>query len=419
MMGWNLFAPMNNTMISFVSNLTHAAGGEDFTIDQYLKAKRIMLNSVGSAISLDLLQTRTANKTRALMDRYNVLGEINQVAYESYVANSKVSKGLQKLSPFELTKRAEYLNQGTTFIALMLNTKVKDKEGKEHSLYEAYDENGKWKTEQFGEHKEWEGELNDPTANKKRHAFKAKLDQIKKQIHGNYDPDSATRISKGMIGRSVMLFRRWIAEGVANRFEKEKYDDILERTRKGRYITWNALTGGELGRLTGVSLLLKQMLNFMTFNGVMKTSLDQLNAVDKANMRKNAMEMIIYGNLFLLALALKSIDSDDDKEKAALNYLFNVGFRVQQDMEFFVNPMSFQAITRSTVPAFQTIADFAIFFDAVQKAMVGKDELKSGPFQGESRVLVKGAKIFPGVSQPIKFISGVSQKLNEEYRPNK
>lgn len=393
-MGWNPFAPANNTIFSFVSNLIHASRGDDFNINDLLKAKQRMLSSVVKSATLDQYESATAKKVRALMEKLNVVGEIHPNSYGDFANSSRASKGIEVLSPFELTKRAEYLNQGTTFMALLEAKKVKDKEGVEHSYWDAHDENGEWKTEQFGEKPNWEEK------------FKAKFDQIKKSIHGNYDPDSATRISKGMFGRSLMLFRRWVAEGYANRFESEKYDTVLERNRKGRYVSLfsSTTTGGDkTGALHNFKLVLKQMLNFMSLNGVMKDSLNHLSPTDKANLRANAMEALVYMNIFLLILALKAMDTDDEEEYAMVNYLFTVGLRVQNDMAFFTSPMAFETITRSSIPAAQSITDAWAFGDAMIETVEGKGDYKSGPHKGESKAIVKFAKFFPATNVPVKI----------------
>lgn len=383
-MAWNLFAPANNMVFGFVSNLIHASGGEDFNINDFFNAKAIMLNSIGKSITLDTIESKTAKKINKLMELYNVVGEIDQMGYKSTAFESSAAKGLKKLAPYELTRRAEYLNQGTTFVSLMLGTKVGDK-----TLWEMYDENGELK----------DGMEFDLTEQKK---FKNKLEQIKKSIHGNYDPNSAVKIKKTTLGRAVMMFRSWVAEGFATRFETEKDDILLGRKRKGRYRTY-----GDLGLTKSTQLLLSQMANFLTFGGAFKTSLDQLSDVDKANMRKNSAEILIYISLYTLALMLKSIDSDDDDEKKAINALLNVSFRVQNDMAFFTSPLAFEKITQSSIPAMSIITDAAKFIKAAEETIAGNGEYTRGTYKGQSKIKVALAKQFPGLTQIPRTISGL------------
>ena len=395
-MGWNLFAPVNNTVVGFIGNLIHASGNEDFSTNDFLKSYRLMLNSIGKSASLDTIATKTAKKINNLMVNFNVVGEVDQAGYNSTAFESGTAKGLQKLSPYELTKRAEYLNQGATFLAMMMNKKIEDLQGnKKRSMFEAYDENGEWKNDEFP-----------PISDKEKSDFKIKLEQVKKIVHGNYDPNSPTAIKKNVLGRAVTMFRNWVAEGFAARFEGEKEDILLGRTRKGRFITLK-----EQGLVQGPMLLLSQMANFLTFGGAFKTSLDSLSEVDKANMRKNAMEMLIYLHLYMLTLVLKSLDSDDDDEKKALNYLININLRTQNDMAFFTSPLAFEKITQSSIPAMSIVTDAAKLVQATQKTIAGDPYYKTGIHKGDLRIRVAAEKNIPFLTQIERLYQGTSKAM--------
>lgn len=396
-MGWNLFAPVNNTVFAFVGNMIHASGGEDFNISQFFKAQAIMLNSVGKSATLDIAKTATAKKINALMESWNVVGEIDQAGYKSTAFESTAAKGFKKLAPYELTRRAEYLNQGTTFVSLMLAKEVTDLKGNKRNLWEAYDTNGKWKAEEFGEELVLE----------ERKKFKNKLEQVKKIIHGNYDPNSAVKIKKTTLGRAVMMFRSWVAEGFASRFEAEKEDILLGRKRKGRFRTLQ-----EQGVLKGPLLILSQMANFLTFGGAFKTSLDKLSDVDKANMRKNSAEVLLYLSLYSMVLMLKSIDSDDDDEKQAINGLLNVSFRVQNDMAFFTSPLAFEKITQSSIPAMSIVTDAAKLIEAIEKTIAGDPTYKRGMYNKQNRIKIALGKNIPLLVQIERTYSGL-QNVDE------
>ena len=394
-MGWNLFAPVNNTVVGFIQNLIHASGNEDFSTNDFLRSYRLMLNSIFKSATLDAVETKTAKKINNLMVNFNVVGEVDQAGYNSTAFESGTAKGLQKLSPFELTKRAEYLNQGATFLALLSSKKIKDLQGNERSMFEAYDENGNWKTDEFPELPE--KEFSD---------FKIKLEQVKKIVHGNYDPNSPVAIKKVTLGRAVTMFRNWVTEGFASRFEAETPDILLGRVRKGRFITLK-----EQGLVKGPMLLLSQMANFLTFGGAFKTSLDSLSEVDKANMRKNAMEMLIYLHLYMLTLILKNLDSDDDDEKKALNYLININLRTQNDMAFFTSPLAFEKITQSSLPAMSIITDGAKLVQAVQKTIAGDPYYKTGIHKGDLRIRIAAEKNLPLFTQGERLFQGTSRAM--------
>lgn len=401
-MAWNIFAPANNTTFSFVSNLIHASGGEDFNLPEFFRAKTRMLNSIGKSLTLDTIESKTAKKIKNLIEKFNVIGEVNQLAYQETTLNSMSIKGIKKLAPLELTRRAEYLNRGTTFLSMLEGQKIKDLTGKEQALWKAFNVDGTWNTKEFG------AEPKD-LVNK----FKLKMDQVLKSIHGNYDPDSAVKIKENVLGQALIMFRSWVAEGFASRFEDERYDLALDRQRKGRLRTYNPITGGSVGRLTGAKLLLSQMLNFLTLGTTFKNSLNELSAVDKANMRKNAAEVLTYATLYTMILMLKGIKGDgDDKEKYALNGLINVGFRVQNDMAFFTSPIAFEKITQSSIPAMTIITDAWKFIEAAEKTIAGDPYYKSGVYRGQSRIKIAALRQFPITVQIPRTLSGIT-KINE------
>ena len=146
--GWNVFSSTSEVTFCFMSNLTHANGREDFTLKEFWRANGIMLNSTMKNASFDQAQTPTAKKVANLMQKFEVLGDFLDTNGEDY--NKDIKKGIKKLMPFEIQKQADYYSKGTTFVSMMLHKKIKDKNGNEKSLWEAYDTEGNWKTEEFG-----------------------------------------------------------------------------------------------------------------------------------------------------------------------------------------------------------------------------------------------------------------------------
>lgn len=385
-MGWNIFGSVTNVVFGWFSNYAYAAGGVDFNTENLLKANRIMLSATGKGIGLE---SDTAKKINSLMVRYDVLKELNDASYRASTNTNRAKRGMENLSPFELQRRGEYFVQGMTMVASMLNQKVLVN-GVETSLWDAYDVNGKF----LGENKlDWEGPIEDRTANKEYFKFSNKLDQVNKAIHGNYDTNSPVRIKKGILGRALMQFRSWIAEGFANRVEGEKYDLLLGRKRKGRWRTY-----GDLGFKESFKSL---------FNIAAGRKLNQ-DEVTVQNMKRNLAEL--YQTLTLLALyfVLKEIDLDDDDEwgKKASNFTLNQILRLQDDIEFYYSPIAIDNITQNAVPVFTLVRDTNKFVDALQKGIVDGDwDYKTGKKSGQSRVLWTGAKIFPFGSSIASFIN--------------
>lgn len=397
-MGWNPFSAMLNLIVGYSSNLTWSAGGADFNPTDFRKANGLMLSS--------LLDSKLSNKITRLMQKFDTLKEINEAAYESITNNNGVRKGMKKLAPLEMQRLAEKFVQGQTMLAMMLNTKIKVGD-KEINLFEAFDENGEWNTELYGENQDWQ--TIDSRAGNKAFEFKVRMDQVLKSIHGNYDPNSAVRIKQGVLGRGLMQFRSWVAEGFLQRIGDEKYDMLLKRNVKGRYITYK-----DLGFKQSIKVLAqlstgqgdKAFEKLFDSKGRLIEG-DALRIV-KENMRKNlvGLAQLVFFTGLTYTLENLAFDDDDDEKRMVRNYLINMSIRLTDDLLFYSSPGSFENITRTAIPAASLITDAYKFLDAAGQAIVGEDTIPTGIKAGDSRLAWRTAKLFP-------FTSAISTQLNK------
>ena len=203
-MGWNVLGGFSNLGFGQISNWTHAAGAEDFGLKNFAKASALSLKTIGGKA------TTHGKKIDNLMKKFDVLKEGS-----NELEVSGLNKAMKRFSPYEINKRTEYLNQAPVMIAYMM----------EQGIWEQFDEDGNY----TGKGKDFSVEGKD------FHKFKIQMDQIVKSLHGNYDPSSPLALKKKLWGRALSQFRTWMFESFNNRFEEQKYDEILERDRKGRY----------------------------------------------------------------------------------------------------------------------------------------------------------------------------------------
>lgn len=371
-MGWNPFSAVTNLGFGFISNYTHAAGEQDFTSAELNKAYGYLLNNVFRATKA--VNMKTAVKISQLMMEYGVVGDIREGT------GSHAIKGIKEkfkvLLPYEMTSRAEFINQGSTFVAMMFNTKIDNLKGELKNLFEAYTldagNNLIWNEEEFGPQEQWQSLGKDKTA------FKLKIEAVKKIIHGNYDPNSPVAIKKTALGRALMMFRNWVAEGFANRFESEYENIKLGRKVKGRYTSfYSAKTkeGDPVGIGRSISLTLQEMARILTRGLYNSKGVNVLTDVDKANLKKNAMELNIYMSLMVLSMMLKHMnDGDDDEESAMfLTFMINNFNRLQTDITFYTSPLSFEKMQRNSIPAFGFITDIARLNKAAFRYISGED----------------------------------------------
>jgi hypothetical protein len=381
-MGWNPFSAINNVLFGWLSNFTYAAGAADVSIEDMLAANKVMLSTV---VGIGEAEPEVAKKIRALMIKFDTLKEILDTAYKD---SSDSNKSASLLKPLEMQRRGEYFVQGMTLVSMLMHQKVTIN-GKQYSLWESFDNEGKWK---YANKEQWgEGNVDDDSQNREFIDFKLKLTQTIKKIHGNYDPDSPVMAKKWLLGRALLQFRSWMAEGVASRFEGQKYDLLLKRDVEGRYVTL-----GKLGFKNAVKTLFKQAV-YLNDNkafeglGYEGAELELL----KENMKRNLMELSQYVSLTALALLLSGFDDDDEDKNPLRNYSLNILYRISDDIEFYSSPIAMQNITRTAIPALTFIVDGAKFVDAVGKAMQGEDIYEAGTNAGQSRLLLRGARLVP------------------------
>lgn len=436
-LGWNAFSAFSNIGFGVISNVIEGADGRNYTAEQMRKAYILTTNSIGKNLTEYIPGVPTwegvnnnATKIRSLMDQWDLMKTSNTELYKMS-DQSTFSKGAKKFGPMSLQERSEYLNYAPTMIAVMMNVKATDPDGKEVNVWEAYDENGKIK-----EGYKIPGDESE---------LVRKIRRVIEMNHGDYN--NALMIKKTLAGRAVSQFRTWMFEGFANRFETEKIDYDLsygqdeDYVRKGRYRSYSrgqlAVTGATVGTtiLPGIGTLvggaagyiaggmfgikteqngisdtlftLKQLARKLMFKNTQFQ--DRFNKVDAANMRKNMTELFMFVGLVGVTLALKAMIPDDDKEAKedfVLNFLLNQSTRLQTDIAFYTSPMEFEKLTKTAVPMAQLIGDVTEWFTDIGKYFDDdpkNETFRSGPFKGESKALVHFGEILPGFSQGIRL----------------
>jgi hypothetical protein len=411
----------NNLGFGVISNLNHASGGEDFKVQSYLKALLYVTNvATGFRHAANLTSTEAqhmSDKIMNLINTYNMLSEVNEINYASQASNSKMAKGLKKLSPYELTKRAEYINQGSMFIAMLMDTKIDLGNGTMMSLFDMYDSEGNVRESlkdahnlTDGQFEKLQSEYNGSGDAKMR--LKLKAEQLKKQLHGNYDPNSPVAIKKNILGRAVMMFRSWIAEGFSARFEEERYDTLLDRKVKGRYRTvWELMLKDKfkvLGRLA------------TAYGSEYNADLSEL---DRANVRKTLTDALTTLSVFMLLTALKGLKDglDDDKEKnaaslATVNFLINHYNRIYDDIMFYISPNSAGDILREPIPARKMVKDIGEFNEALVRYFFDDDIITRGPYRGTSRLKRESLQLIPFTSQYYSLKSLVERDMSMDSK---
>ena len=396
-MGFNYGAAITNMIQGYIANTIESKDGRIFTTPQLLKAYAIMGGSVINFYSGSNISSSVANKVRNLAKRYDLIGDTS-----SELEFNKFNKKGIFSHVYIFQSSTEYLNQGPVIVATMLNIKLNLNtpiNGKDTiSLWDALDEDGNLRTDlDLVDRYSWEitdvANSGDQFMNSM-----AKITQSIRAIHGNYSKLSPTLMSSTATLKAMKQFKTWMFESVAQRFEKQRYEEALGMDRKGRYrtgvgvFTW-AKPIGYADRDVNAKLICNNTL-FVLGQTMKRLMFMKVNAesrfseVDAANIRKNIAETVITIKLLTLAIVLGGLakgasDDDDEIAQSVLRYQINVANRLVDDMQMFYNPNSLMNITSNVIPAMSVLIDAQNFIKSIYFMMTGK-VTKTGVYAGEA-----------------------------------
>ena len=392
-MGWNIFGGISNMTFGYVANLIEGAGQENYTEEQLRKAyAKTFMNSSLRNLTFNKgngLQNE-ALKIRGIMDRYDLMAESGK-EYDSLVGKD-ITEKLKFLSAFNINARTEYINQAPLMLVVFDNTTF-EHEGKTYSLYDGFDANGNWNTEEYG-------------AYPQEDIIKA-VSKVKKLIqknHGNYNPMSPMLAKKSAAGRLVLQFRTWMVDAIRNRwFDKNgRYDEDLERIVKGTYISVYDSFRHDFTK-SGIGLVLQILRNYIPPTirnaiGINSSPLekflngnDNIKDYDIANMKRMAMELNLGIATVITIMVARGIAADwddDDPKKWMLNALLNQATRLRSDIYAYLNPSEYYKLFRDPIPSLKIISDFGKVITAANKTIFdGSPEFEAGVHEGQNRLL--------------------------------
>ena len=214
-------------------------------------------------------------------------------------------------------------------------------------------------------------------------------------------------------------FRTWAFMGFYNRFGAERESNIAGITKKGRYRSYGTIYK-ELGAVQATFEITKQLLRKLAFQGTDFSKLvseeGYFTETDAANLRRNLTEIVTLMSVYALGLLLKAgLDDDEDDKKGMFRpiafTLINQMSRVETDILFYTNPVAFEQLQRNALPIFTVVQDGWIFTSRAANLLTGgEDTYKQGVHKGQSKTLVAGEKLAPGVAQWHRLLSASYQE---------
>ena len=467
-LGWNVSSYITNFLEGQIANFTVAATGDYFTSENLYRANDIVKGSFLKNITFDKVATPGAKKARVLMDRYRILQDASN---ELQKASTKTTfSKFKKLSPYEGTRRTEYLNQTPLMIAILLDQKIVSKNGEESNVWDAMDSEGKlledFKTEENVQN--WEN-ANGETYND----FSSLITKTIVNAHGDYDQLRGNVASEFILGKALLMFKRWMARQFYQRFGKEQIDLEAGVTDfKGRYRSHTAATGaihggvigfaglslfgaGPLGLLIGgtgglllaklyganttlpllkeLTIVSKEIMmnlariptNTITGKATLKDinldTLEGLKMRDVKNLQSNLIDISItlgWTALLLFSKALLWDDEDDEDSvrRQTHNLLANRFMQLAGQSAQYINPVDTWNNTLGSVATVRFLDNVGKTAVKAQNLLEGRDILQSGPNAGESAFYNQFKRtFFPGI---LKDNVGFSTQLQRQFKPS-
>jgi hypothetical protein len=378
-MGFNVTAGISNLLFGVSSVINHASGNIEYGNLNLLKATKLMIKSF----------SKPNSKYYNIIKKLDILFEQRDSSYKD--GGKSVTRKLSAIDPYVIQNRTEYINQSLPVIAMMIKRKITLANGEVVSLYDVFGEDGDINLELLSDADKtnWTNDL-DATTENEYTKFRDAAIQLNTYLHGNYDPQSPIWIKKYMLGRMLLMFRSWVPMGFASRFMDERYDTQLGRKIKGRWVTY-----WDLGFRQSISGLIKRiMLNDESFAKAMKA--EGISDVDSENIKRNLSELILVTAMNLMMYGLKRAIDDDDEDKDIKDYitqvLVNQIHRAEQDVWFYMNPITFYEIIKDPLPVSKTITDLMKAVEGTYKYYTKDDYRGQPPY-------IKWAKVFPFTNQ--------------------
>lgn len=407
-MGWNTMGAAANLGFGLISNFTFASGEEFYTEKDSLRAFNMAMSGVTNFFTTGYANTDRSDKIRALMERFNVLKDFDEEAHQVTGKKKGKGRGLNRARPYTIQGSTEYFIQSMHMISMMLGEKVTvTKNGKEVEipLWEAFDKNGKWNSAKYGENTDWEGDSFDTNQGAKFVDFKLKIDQTNKQIHGNYDPDSLPRIKRTVWGKALMQYRSWLPEGIADRFEKEKFDLLTKKQRKGRYITPYTVMkeNGWSGMFRALWLATTRQHQKLKDSGLTDKE------IDLVNLKKLGTEVQFKLAILTVMAGIGAALKDDDDWKEVHNLSTNLLQRVSNDLSFYYNPFAFSDLIQQPVALLSLGTDAGRLVHALYEAAQGDFEYERGINAKRNKVWVNTKRVAPGLKDLERLFTSSQQ----------
>lgn len=246
-MALNVLGGISNVDTGRVMMRIESIAGEHFNLKDVAKADIEYTKNIGGVIA-DAGELVKTTKLGVFIEQFNVLQEYEtEVLHTEFDAN-RFARCCSEQGLFILNNMGEHYLQTRTALSVAMSTKLKDKDGKEITLWDAMElvdidskhpEYGKKIALKEGVTKTDGSEIGDITEylNKFTHRVQA----INQRMHGIYNYEDRCAAQRYAVGRMFYQFRKYIPVSIHRMFGKAQLNFDLDAPTEGYYRTFGKL----------------------------------------------------------------------------------------------------------------------------------------------------------------------------------
>ncbi len=364
----------SNLIMGDLSNIIEASGGRHFTLGNLVTASNIFFKQ---NFKVDSFMYKVLEKLNPLQETDDY-SQISNVSLKSNVVSLEKVEQLM----YWMQKSGEKWIQTRGAIAILLKQDYIDKEG---------NPTDKW----------------NKATDKELTLLTNEIQAVNHMMQGRYSQKEAAAIQQNVMYRLLSQFRKWIPAYLESRFDEHKeWNNRLQAETEGRFRT--------LGRVVLKEALtnpLQAMENLLLPIINQKAALEkgELSEMEIYNMRKNMVEIAMWGVL-AFTFALLHGGDDDEAKRRRKNPAIKLGLtllnRACGDLGYFYKPTSGIDMANKAIPLATTAQTIVQAIKYVPSAFEGdKAYYQSGSRKGKHKLgstierITLGAKVIDEISR--------------------
>lgn len=373
----NAKGAISNYLVGELQMIIEAGGAEFFNSSDYIWAHGKVFgdNTIGSIGRIMDFMTNDINSKSVLLSQvFDPLNEnFSEQQHQRYY-RGPLRHLLGKDFSFIGYGMGEHMIHFVTMYAILHNTKVKVN-GKEKTLYDIYSVgnkvNGNSELIRDVNATYTDDNGNDvPVDDAFIEKIRKRIRYVNQTMHGAMNEEDKGLIHQHMAGRFVMNLRQWMVEHYSRRYRGSHYDATLGEYREGFYNTTSKFAYALVGDIFNFQR--EAMLHW-----------NEMNNMQKANVRRAMSELTVLASLLTLSFALG--EPDDHKKEFWMRMWIYQTKRAITDVNGSTPwgvPMEMNTLINSPIAASNVVNAFIYPFAGIGDVT---ETIKSGKHKGENK----------------------------------